>query len=63
MPRTVHEIHEFSKEDLENLAKHQAKAAIIGDIYRGKFGKQKVVWKIDGSLMVITEHTPAEGEK
>jgi hypothetical protein len=57
--RSVVEQHTFSKEDLAELAKSSAKLQIIGTIYRGDFGEQTTRWNEDGSLTVLTTHTPS----
>lgn len=60
MSRTLREMHVFSRADLEIIARSTAKMEIIGSIYRGKFDKQEIEWKDDGSIIVYTVHTPAK---
>lgn len=58
MARTLNEVRTFTKEDLAEIAKNVAKLEIIGDIYRGEFHTQEIIYQSDGSLMIITSHTP-----
>lgn len=50
----------YRKQDLEELAKFAAKLRLVGTLYRGNIGEQQdVKWNEDGSLEVLTPHTPA----
>lgn len=59
MARTINDGIVYSREDLERMAKNCAKLAIIEGMYIGKFHDQTVEWYPDGSLHVVTRHTPA----
>lgn len=49
----------YTRADLEELVKCGAKLRLIGSIYRGSIGEQEVRWSDDGSVEVLTKHTPA----
>lgn len=57
--RLVHEQTVYSRENLEQIAKNFAKMSIIGDLYVGNIQTQSAEWRSDGSIVVITTHTPA----
>lgn len=56
--RLVHEQTVYSRENLEQMAKSFAKMSIIGDFYVGDIQAQSAEWRSDGSIVVITTHTP-----
>lgn len=58
MPRIINEIHDFSREQLEELGRFAAKMTIVGPIYKGQLGEQVVQWLPDGTLRVFTYHEP-----
>jgi hypothetical protein len=58
MSRTLKEIHTYTREELEAIAKSTAKMEIVGTIYYGELGEQTVRWNDDGSIDVATTHTP-----
>lgn len=56
--RQIREVHTFTPADLERLAKQTAELKIIGNFYTGAFHGQEVTWHKDGSVTVVTTHTP-----
>jgi NOL1/NOP2/fmu family ribosome biogenesis protein len=60
MPRTITEQHTFPKQQLEELAKSIAKLRIVNGFYLGKFEEQTASWQADGSITIVTTHTPEE---
>lgn len=57
--RPIREVHEFSREQIERMVKMAAKSDIIGSMYVGDIGTQRLQWRDDGSAVVTTEHAPA----
>lgn len=53
------ELHNFSRSDLEEMAKQFAKLSIVGRMFVGKIGEASAHWLEDGSIEV---RTPVEGE-
>lgn len=57
--RQITEVRDFSPAELEKLAQFAAKIEIVGGMYVGEFVSQRLEWLPDGSLRVLTDHTPA----
>lgn len=57
--RSIKEVHKFSREQIEKILMTSAKGTIIGSMYVGSIGEQRVEWRDDGSATVTTEHAPA----
>jgi len=57
--RTINETHHFTRDQLIAMAKQSAKLSIIGGIYVGHIGEQSAVLNEDGSVTVVTCHTPS----
>ncbi len=60
MTRKITELKRFDRADLESLAKFVAQMAVVDGLYIGDFHGQTARWEADGSLVVETEHTPAD---
>ncbi len=58
--RKIKEIETFTRLDLAELAKSAAKLKIIGSYYKGDFESQKAKWEPDGSITIITTHSPQQ---
>jgi hypothetical protein len=54
--RNRKEIIDFSRDDLEHIAKQMAKLRIIGDLFVGRIIDQEVIWRTDERLSVITTY-------
>lgn len=52
------EYKRYSKEQITEALKFVAKLDLIGSIYCGKIGEQETRWLDDGSLEILTRHTP-----
>jgi hypothetical protein len=58
------EVHTFTPEHMEKVAKSMAKMAIVGQMFHGEIFEQRVVKEPDGSLSVFTrlrEDVPVRG--
>jgi hypothetical protein len=60
MLRERSEIIAFSRDDIERIARHIAKAQIVGSMFIGKFGEQSVRWTPDSGIEVITKYTEGD---
>jgi len=59
--RRIAEQHTFTREELEAVAKNMARGRIMANgIYIGTYHTQTAEWRDDGSIVVVTEHTPAD---
>lgn len=56
--RTITERRIFTAAEVDAILGQMAKMEIIGPIYYGSFGPQRVERHHDGSITVETQHTP-----
>ena len=56
--RTIKEQHTFSRDEINEILKQIARMNIIGNFYKGEFGEQTITHAEDGTVTVVTTHTP-----
>lgn len=54
------EVHEFTREEIEQILKNIAQAHLVGRIYYGNIVEQTVEPRGDGGFRVFTRHEPSE---